>query len=190
MVSVFLLLGCPPKVPPPGSLDITATVDVEGVGGNAIFIPVPVPLGQGHPFSGEPRTEGQRSLLAGEAILADLQAIAAPDQRALDAALTQADAARDALAVAAQDVELKCIADARYGDVMRAMGAMAIQLQPPPQLAETDRPSWSRATEQTHLAFISSAAAAYDSVLGRCDRSSAWHRHAVDGRNAMLSGDD
>ena len=187
MVSILLFLACPPKAPPPGSLDISAAVDVGGVGGNAIFLPVPVPIGQGHPFSGAPRTEGQHALLTGEAILAELQAINTPDQAALDAALTQADAARDALATAAEDTDLKCIADARYGDVMRVMGTLTTQLQSP-QLTAADHEEWSRITEQSNLAFVSSALAAYDSVMARCDRDGAWYRHAADGRNALMAG--
>jgi len=182
-------MGCPPKAPPPGSLDISAAVGVEGVGGSEIFLPVPIPLGQGHPFSGEPQTEAQRSLLTGEAILAELQSIRAPDQGGLDAALTQADSARDAFAITAQDVDLKCIADARYGDVMRVLGALTNQLQPPSHAA-ADREAWSSATEQSHLAFVSSALAAYDSVLARCDSDSPWHRHAADGRNTLVTGEE
>ena len=187
MVSLLLLLGCPPKAPPPGSLDISAAVGVEGVGGSALFLPVPIPIGQGHPFSGTPQTEEQHALLAGESILAELQAITTPDRAALEAALSRADAARDALATAAGDADLKCIADARYGDVMRVMGAITTQLQPP-QLAAVERESWLRITEQSHLAFVSSALAAYDSVLARCSSSGPWYRHAADGRNALVAG--
>ncbi len=180
MVSLFLLaVGCAPKAPPPGSLDISESVGVQGVGGTDVFLPVPIPLGSGYPWTGEARTDEQHALLAGESILSELMVLQPAAPADLKAAITRSDDARDALATAAGEVTLKCAADARFGDVMGELLRIFAALEPQAGGPEEEWTERQQATMQSYTAFLSSGVAAYDSVLARCPTGSPWARHAT-----------
>ncbi len=180
MVSLFLLaVGCAPKAPPPGSLDISESVGVQGVGSTGIFLPVPIPLGAGYPWTGEAQTDEQRALRAGESILSELMQLQPTAPAELKAAITRSDDARDALATAAGELALKCAADARFGDVMGELLRILSALEPRADGPEAEWTERQQAAMQSYTAFLSSSVAAYDSVLTRCPADSPWARHAT-----------
>ncbi|MFT5681221.1 MAG: hypothetical protein ACI8RZ_002127 [Myxococcota bacterium] len=186
--ALFLLaIGCVPKAPPAGSLDISESVGVAGVGGTDVFLPVPIPMGAGYPWTGEAKTDAQRSLLAGEAILVELMVVTPTTPADLEAAITRSDDARDALAVAAEEVSLKCPADARFGDVMVELLRIFAALEPPTDGPEAEWSEREQALMQSYTAFLSSGVSAYDSVLTRCPSGSPWARHATHQLNVLTT---
>ncbi len=185
MVSFLLLLGCPPKTPPEGSLDISSEVYVAGVGGTAIFLPVPVPLGSGHPWSGEVRTDAQRALLEGEEALGALRALSAGDPTAIEPAMDLSERARESLADAAAEPALKCIADARFGDVLAELTRLFDALEAP-ALPVSAQEEWAETTAASTEAFRSGSAAAYESAASRCPAGGPWQRHAEEGLYRLL----
>jgi len=135
-LTLLAALACAPKTPPPGSVELTLEAGeapaVASPGQPPAPLPIPVltgavplPLGVGRPWEGEPMTEAQRAFVEAEAALRDMQ-------DGLEAAMSLAEALsyteraehiRSLLRVASLETELGGPAAARMGDAQRIAGA-------------------------------------------------------------------
>lgn len=131
---LLLALGCPPKTPPEGSVEMTPPADLPpvempNVAGN------PLPYGTAYPFEAA-STETEQALVRADELLAGMKAWPTSDQpagmkkRAVDIG-GEGEKALAELAVVATDPDLAGIGMCRTGDVWR-LTAEAMSEVPPP----------------------------------------------------------
>jgi hypothetical protein len=194
LFSFALILACAPKQPPPGSVDISESLGIEGAGPaprvepGPVALPMPVlqgvaplPLGSALPWEGEPTTESQRAFIAAEAGLAALNGDLHPPlsrEQATDA-VDRALEIQSQLRLAALEVALAGPAAVRMGDAFRIAADYAVAVEPDPGLSEGDREAFTAAREAARVPLLEGALESYEEARGLLDPEDPWYRHAA-----------
>lgn len=191
---LLLALACAPKAPPEGSVELN--VGVEGVSRPEITeepaapADAPVPLGAGRPWTGEATTDTQRAFEAGEAVLAQIEALPAP-QGAVEAsqrATRAAELAEEALAqfaISSEDPDLRVPSTVRAGDVWRLAAAAMRAMQPPPHSDPAAEATLRAERDASAVSMEEEALRSYGRVIADRAADPLWLAHARWGVNTL-----